>query len=206
MDLVSEKNQRVNNDISKSWMALPYYINELEDCLCFEKKLTELDAEEKGFLSLYCLGEEIGLACHSTDYFSIRSVCENLGESANDKDSYNHSRAVIASLACYVGMSQAFMEYSLQYQQEMYQFAPSELNGNSLFLQDGQECCLIKDALALEDARTLLIDYCVTLDKKSGSDKEIFSVKIILEKALKQVNENMIKVLMNTGFKREYWS
>ncbi len=206
MDLVSEKNQRVNNDISKPWMALPYYINELEDCLCFEKKLSELDAEKKGFLSLCCVSEEIGLAWHSTDYFSIRSIYENLGESANDKDCYKQSSSVVASLACYVGMTQAFMDYSLQYQQEMYQFGPSELDSNSLFLQDGQECCLIRDALALEDTRNLLIDYCVALDNKSGSDKEILSVKVILEKTLKRVNENMIKVLMNTGFKREYWS
>ncbi len=206
MDLINEKNQRTNNDISMPWMTLPYYINELKYCLCFEKKLSELYTEEKGFLSLYCVSEEIGLACHSIDYFNIKSIYESWGESQNNEDRYTQSSAVISSLACYVGMTQAFIEYSLQYQQELYQFGHSGLKNNSLFLQDEQDYCLIRETRILEDTRNLLMDYCVALDNKNGSDKEVHSVQITLEKTLHQLNENIVKTLINMGYQREYWS
>jgi len=180
-------------------------LNRFEHGLLVENRLAKLYEMDIACLELYRASEGVGRACHGACYFTNKSLYENLLiKPLTERDKRGHFWT-ISSIACYIGNTQALLEFALHYLQEVSQFGAPGINT----LLEKSECyrdfCLLKDANKLENTRNIVTDYCAKLDAKSAVAGDIYELALPLEQTLHQINKSIVNTLMNAGFKLEYW-
>jgi len=180
-------------------------LNRFEHGLLVENRLAKLYEMDIACLELYRASEGVGRACHGACYFTNKNLYENLLSTPlaeSDKKGYFW---FISSIACYIGNTQAFLEFALHYLQEVSQFGPQ---GRNTLLKESecrQSFCLIKEAAKLENTRNGVTDFCTKLDAQSAAADEVYELVLPLEITLHQINKSIVNTLMNAGFKLEYW-
>jgi len=180
-------------------------LNRLAHSLLLENRLAKLYKKDVTCLELYRASEALGRASHGACYFSSKSIYENLFTKPMAKDNQEGHQWSVASLACYIGITQAYLEFALHYLQEFSQFGAPEGTALVLYPNKCRDSCLLKYAEKLSNSCNVVVDICMALDTQLSTECDIYELISNVEHSLHHINENITDTLKHAEFKREYW-